>query len=77
MEAPIYTDPRALGTGRAEAGLVRIVPLRSNVSAPMIEFLKKYRWYLLSMLAVYAFISIWLFFLTDSPQNVPFEYQVN
>ncbi len=43
----------------------------------MIEFLKKYRWYPLSMVALYAFISIWLFFLTDSPQNVPFEYQVN
>ena len=43
----------------------------------MIEFLKKYRWHLVSMVALYAAITIWLFFLTDSAQNVPFEYQVN
>ena len=43
----------------------------------MLAFLKKYRWYLIGVVALYAAITIWLFFLTDSPQNVPFEYQVN
>ena len=43
----------------------------------MIEFLKKYRWYLVGIVTIYALITIWLFFLTDTPQNVPFEYQVN
>lgn len=43
----------------------------------MTEFLKKYRWYILTMVILYAGISLWLFFLTDSPQAVPFEYQVN
>ena len=43
----------------------------------MTGFLKKYRWYILIMVALYAGISLWLFFLTDSPQAVPFEYQVN
>jgi hypothetical protein len=43
----------------------------------MTEFLKKYRWYILTMVVLYAGISLWLFFLTDSPQAVPFEYQVN
>lgn len=41
------------------------------------EFLKKYRWYLIGMVVLYAAISMWLFFMTDSPQSVPFEYQVN
>ena len=27
--------------------------------------------------ALYAGISVWLFLMTDSPPNVPFEYQVN
>ena len=43
----------------------------------MTEFLKKYRWYILAMVVLYAGISLWLFFLTDSPQAVPFEYQIN
>ena len=43
----------------------------------MIEFLSKYRWYIAAMVILYAGISLWLFFLTDSPQAVPFEYQVN
>jgi hypothetical protein len=41
------------------------------------EFIRKYRWYLIGMVTLYAAISIWLFFMTDSPQAVPFEYQVN
>ncbi len=43
----------------------------------MIELLKKYKWYLVILFALYAGISIWLFFLTDAPQSVPFEYQIN
>ena len=43
----------------------------------MTELLKKYRWHILTMVVLYAGISLWLFFLTDSPQAVPFEYQVN
>ena len=42
----------------------------------MTAFLKKYRWYLLISLLVYAAVSLWLFFATESPQAVPFEYQV-
>ena len=41
------------------------------------ELLKKYRWYLVSLVAIYAAISLWLFFLTDAPQSVPFEYEVH
>ena len=41
------------------------------------DFIKRYRWYLIGMVALYASISLWLFFMTDSPQAVPFEYQVN
>jgi hypothetical protein len=40
------------------------------------RFLKKYRWYLLGLLVVYVAVSLWLVFLTDSPQEVPFEYQL-
>jgi len=42
----------------------------------MIALLKKYRWHLLALVAIYAGISIWLFFFTDTPQTVPFEYEV-
>jgi hypothetical protein len=31
----------------------------------------------MGMLLLYAALSLWLFFLTDAPQTVPFEYQVN
>ncbi len=41
------------------------------------EFIRKYKWYLIVLVCFYAAISVWLFFLTDSPQSVPFEYQVN
>jgi len=41
----------------------------------MVEFLKKYRWYLIGLVVIYAAVSLWLFFLTDTPQEVPFEYQ--
>jgi hypothetical protein len=42
----------------------------------MIELLRRYKWYLIVSLVAYAAISFWLFFVTESPQNVPFEYQV-
>jgi len=38
------------------------------------ELIKKYKWYLIGIIAIYAVISLWLFFLTESPQTVPFEY---
>jgi hypothetical protein len=40
------------------------------------EFIKKYKWYLISIVALYTGISLWLFFFTDSPQTVPFEYEI-
>jgi len=43
----------------------------------MMRFLKQYKWYLIAMVCLYVGVSLWLFFLTDSPQSVPFEYQVN
>lgn len=42
----------------------------------MLDLLKKYRWYLIVSILVYAAVSLWLFFATDTPQAVPFEYQV-
>ena len=33
------------------------------------EFAKKYRWYLIGMVALYAAISIRLFFMTDGPRR--------
>jgi hypothetical protein len=42
----------------------------------MLEFLTKYKWQLIGVLCLYVSISLWLFFATDSPQAVPFEYQV-
>ena len=43
----------------------------------IVELFKKYKWHLVTLVIVYAAISLWLFFLTDSPQTVPFEYQVH
>jgi hypothetical protein len=40
------------------------------------DFARKYKWLLLAMVFLYVAISLWLFFLTDSPQSVPFEYQL-
>jgi hypothetical protein len=40
------------------------------------EFIKKYKWYLISIVGLYAGITLWLFFFTDSPQTVPFEYEI-
>ena len=41
------------------------------------ELIKKYRWYLVAIVALYAAITLWLFYFTDAPQNVPFEYEVH
>ena len=42
----------------------------------MIAFLKKYRWYLIVSILVYAAVSFWLFWATETPQETPFEYQI-
>ena len=42
----------------------------------MIAFLTKYRWYILVSVLVYAAVSVWLFWATETPQATPFEYQV-
>ena len=42
----------------------------------MVEFIKKYKWYLISIVGLYAAITLWLFYFTDSPQTVPFEYEI-
>lgn len=42
----------------------------------MIAFLRKYRWYLIVAVLVYAAVSVWLFVATDTPQETPFEYQI-
>jgi hypothetical protein len=41
------------------------------------SFLARYKWHLLILLGIYAAVTFWLFFMTDAPQTVPFEYQVN
>jgi len=41
------------------------------------EFIRKYRWYLIGIVCIYIAVSLWLLLFTDSPQNVPFVYQVN
>ncbi len=43
----------------------------------MIELLKRYRWIVLGLVAIYAVISLWLFCFTEAPQNVPFEYELH
>ena len=43
----------------------------------MRDLLRKYRWHIITIVMLYAVIAIWLFFFTDSPQNVPFEYEVH
>jgi hypothetical protein len=42
----------------------------------MRDFLRRYKWYLIASLVIYLGVSIWLFFATDQPQAVPFQYQV-
>ena len=41
------------------------------------ELIKKYKWHAIAIVALYAAITLWLFFFTDSAQNVPFEYEVH
>jgi hypothetical protein len=38
---------------------------------------RKYKWYLLAIVGLYAAISLWLFVFTDSPQSVPFEQEIH
>ena len=40
------------------------------------SLLKKYKWHLLVIVGIYSAVTLWLFFFTDSPQNVPFEYEI-
>ncbi len=39
--------------------------------------LRKYKWLIIALVALYAGISLWLFFLAGSPADIPFEYQFN
>ena len=40
------------------------------------EIVRKYKWRLLGLVLLYVAISLWLLFVTDAPQSVPFEYQL-
>jgi hypothetical protein len=40
------------------------------------SLLTKYKWHLLVIVGIYAAVTLWLFFFTDSPQSVPFEYEI-
>jgi hypothetical protein len=40
------------------------------------SLLKKYKWHLLVIVGIYAAVTLWLFLFTDSPQSVPFEYEI-
>jgi len=40
------------------------------------EIIRKHRWFLIALVVIYAAISLWLFFITDTPQTVPFEYEI-
>lgn len=42
----------------------------------MIEFLRRYKWYLIGFILFYLVVTLLFFVLAGSPQNVPFEYQV-
>ena len=43
----------------------------------MRKFLIKYKWHLGIVLAVYLGVAIGLYLMTESPQSVPFLYQIN
>ena len=42
----------------------------------MAQFWKNYRWYIIGAVLAYAAATLWLFFATETPQNVPFRYQI-
>ena len=42
----------------------------------MNKFLLRYKWYLIGFILAYLAVTLWLFFFTGTPQDVPFEYQV-
>ena len=41
------------------------------------DFLKEYRWHLITIVSLYVVISLWFFFFTDSLLSVPFEYEIH
>ncbi len=41
------------------------------------DLFKKHRWHLITIVPLYVAISLWLFFFADSPQSVPFEYEIH
>lgn len=45
-------------------------------TAAIREIVRKYKRRLLGLVLLYVAISLWLLFVTDSPQSVPFEYQL-
>jgi hypothetical protein len=42
----------------------------------LVEFARRYKWYLLAALLIYLVVSLWLLHATDDAQDVPFVYQV-
>ena len=41
------------------------------------DLLRKYKWHIVTIVVIYAAVTLWLFVFTDTPQNVPFEYEVH
>ena len=41
------------------------------------ELIKQDKSHLVAIVVLYAAISLWLFYFTDSPQTVPFEYEIH
>jgi hypothetical protein len=42
----------------------------------LVEFARRYKWYLLAALLLYLVVSLWLLHATDDAHDVPFVYQV-
>jgi hypothetical protein len=42
----------------------------------VLRFIKRYRWSLIGSLLIYLAVTIGLLLATDTPQRVPFEYQI-
>jgi len=40
------------------------------------DLLRKYKWHIVTILVIYAAVTLWLLVFTDTPQSVPFEYEV-
>ena len=41
------------------------------------DLLRRYKRHLVTNVVLYSAITIGLFFFTDSPQSVPFEYEIH